>query len=189
MPEPSTPDFDRWASELVADEERARRTREAWLVRQAEQEATLQGTLVDFAERRDPVVVTLRNGRRHHGVLRLVGRELVGLQTPTGLTVLAPSHSIAWVGAGGRARCSQLDNTGDRIVRTAGSLHAALETVAERQCEALIDFAGAVAAMRGVIESVGTDVLRVRVDGSSGAAHVPIAAIAAIVVHADLFAG
>lgn len=191
MPDPLSPEFDRWVSELTADDERAHRARRTWLVRQAEQEATLRGALIDLAEARVPVVVALVHGRQHQGLVRLVGVDVAGIETPTGLSVLFPLRSLAAVRTAGATTTRSTGVTGDREtgreVQTGPELASILGLLAERRAEALVELTGAAAPVRGEVESVGSDVLRLRVDGAGSAAFIPLAAIGAIVVSEDLY--
>lgn len=67
-----------------ADDAARERSRERWLRHQAEEGATLVGTLVDLAELTVPVTVTTASHRRHHGVVTTVATDFVVLHRAAG---------------------------------------------------------------------------------------------------------
>src|SRR5262245_6119327 len=81
--------LDRWVAEARVDEAARRRSRERWLRRQAEEESTVAGVLVDLLERGRPVTVHTRQGRRHHGEVRALGADFVAVATGQGTVLVA----------------------------------------------------------------------------------------------------
>src|SRR5690349_1871223 len=89
------------------------RSRMRWLVRQAAEDGTFTGVLVDLAERGEPVVVTTTAGRRHRGTVRAMGADFVALALSSGAIVLVALDAIAAV----RTRPGVASVAGDRSVR------------------------------------------------------------------------
>jgi len=68
--------LERWAAEARVDEAARRRSRERWLRRQAEEDATVAGVLADLLEAGRPVTVCSRTGRRHTGLAARLPRQV-----------------------------------------------------------------------------------------------------------------
>jgi hypothetical protein len=80
-----------------ADVDAGDRTRQRWLRQQAEEEAEFSGTLRLLFERNAAVVVCTEGGRRHHGRLTGLGRDVCALQTIEGRRVWLRLDAISIV--------------------------------------------------------------------------------------------
>ena len=59
--------LERWAAEARVDDAARQRTRERWLLQQAEEGGRMAGVLCDLGERGTAVAVRTRAGRQHRG--------------------------------------------------------------------------------------------------------------------------
>ena len=163
-----------WASEISADAAAAARSRERWLRQAAEEEATFAGVLLDLAERRAPVVVVGRAGRRHRGVVTAVGGDFVVVKVVDGGDVLLSLGGIASVRPEPRA----IPAPGDRPVTVDIGLAEALAAVAADRPRVLVVTMADADGLAGELRTVGRDVLTLRLDGSDRTpAYVPIASV------------
>jgi hypothetical protein len=89
----------RLTDETRGDEAARARSREHWLRRQADEEASLGGVLVDLAERGDRVVLSTVTGRRHRGWLVAVGDDFCVVRAESGAEVLVSHRGLATVRA------------------------------------------------------------------------------------------
>ncbi len=171
--------LDRWVAEARVDEAALRRSRERWLREVAEQEATLAGVLADLAERRTPLTVHTRGGRRHHGTIRVIGVDFVALGLPSGADVLLANAAIGVV----RTAPAVEPTVGDRIVATELRLADVLaELAADRERVLVVTDAGN-DTVAGQLRSVGHDIAVVRTDGERPAtAYVSLAAIGEVTI-------
>lgn len=150
--------LDEWLSGVRVDDATAERSRTAWLARQATEEATLAGTLLELAEQGAEVVLRLRAGAglEAEGTIAALGADVVVLdRTPTG-TVLVPLGAVASVRAGGRARRVW----GDRSPASATTLHDLLSAWSPERPELSVHTAGTV--INGELSGVGLDVITLR---------------------------
>jgi len=175
-----TDDLARWAAAAKADEAGRARARERWLRRQAEEEATFAGVLVDLAERAEAVVVRTTGGRRHRGAVAAVGGDFVLLRADPGRWVLVAFDAIAAVrpadGAGAPA-------AGRRPPALDLLLLEALDGMAGDRSRVSVIPVGDPEPVVGELEAVGDDVLTIRLDGPSRArSYVRAAAIAEVAV-------
>lgn len=170
----------RMAAEVSADQSVRDRVRERMLRSVAAEEATLTGILVDLAEQQSQVVVRTLAGRAHRGAIVATGRDfLVIRDTPRapvfvpfgGVASVRPSTSVLDDAAG--ARSSPLDTT----------FAAILVVLAAERPRVQVAAAGDV-PLAGMLQSVGTDVLTLRLDGDGRmSAYVPLASVAEMVLH------
>jgi len=175
-------DLERWAADARAREAADSRVRERWLRAQAEEDASLAGVLLAFAERRETVVVTTAAGRRHRGVVTGVGVDFVAIEMPGGATTLVALAALAdarvpEAGLPPRARAT---TTGDRAGR--GALGVRLAEVlaqAAGQRPRIMVQSGAVSVI-GDLRAVDLDVLTVRTDGVTGAVYVGLASVSEV---------
>lgn len=173
--------LERWAAEARVDEAARARSRERSLRRQAEEGATLAGVLADLAEGAGSVRVQLRGGRGVAGIVRAVGDDVVVLEpvgAGAGPAVVALSALTA-VRAGPGTRAV----TGDRRVGSGLRLiDVVAELAAEREQVRVLTVDGE--AVPGRLRSLGRDVVAVSADpgAAGGAAYVPLAALAAVLV-------
>lgn len=168
--------LERWVAELRTDDAARGRARTSWLARQAEEEATLAGVLTDLAERGRPVVVSVRGGGRHRGVLRLVGVDFCALQTPTGADVVVAFAAVTAVAA----QPGETAVTGDRGDLAATTLGHALAALAGAGRRVRVLALGGGDALSGELRSVGRDVVALRLDGTGGTVYVPLASLAEV---------
>jgi hypothetical protein len=165
----------RWAADARADEAARDRARERWLRRQAEEEGTLAGALLDLAERRAAVLVATAAGRRHRGTVVAVGADFVGLRGGRAAQVLVPLAAVAWV------RPLEGDSAApgdDRPLALEATLVEALDGLAARRPRTLVVPAAASEALTGELVAVGRDVVTLRLDGDGRPlAFVPVASV------------
>ena len=168
----------RWAAEAAVDDAARTRARERWLRLQSEEEATLDGTLVDLAERGRPVVIDVA-GQSLRGRVVGVGVDFVALRTDQGGHALVRTAAVEVV----RVEPGGADVVGDRSplvdVRLAGVLGP---VAADRPDVAVRTTSGAV--VRGELRRVGVDVCSIRPDGDARTpTWVAIDAIAVLLLH------
>ena len=178
--------LERWAGEARVDAAAASRAREHSLRRQAEEDATVAGVLVDLAEAAIPVRVHLRSGGTVSGTIRAVGVDVVAVEHggPDGALSLVALGAVASVRTGAGARAV----AGDRAVVSTLRLVDVLAGVAGERASVLVHTDDG-AAVAGEARGLGRDVLVVRTGGhrgaggfdpTSGVAYVPLAAITAV---------
>ncbi len=167
----------RLTDETRADEAARVRSREHWLRRQADEDASLTGVLVDLAERGDRVVLSTVARRRHRGWLLAVGDDFCLVRAETGTEVLVSHRGLATVRAepGGRSP------RGDRAVVTASTLVDQLVALGADRPRVLVAPLVADDAVVGTLVSVGHDVLAVRLDGAErSVVYVPLDSLAEV---------
>lgn len=166
-----------WAAQLAVDEAVGARVRERWLRQAAGDGATFAGTLLDLAERRAPVVVTGRAGRRHRGTVAAVGADFCALRLADRSAVLVTFAGIASV----RPEPHAEPTTGDRAVDVDVGLAEALAAIAEDRPRVLVVTMADPDGLAGELRAVGRDVLTVQLDGPSrSVAYVPLVAVAEV---------
>jgi hypothetical protein len=171
--------IERWLSELRTTDAVAERTRARWLRAAADQSATFAGVLVDLAERGAPVVVHGHAGRRHRGVLAVVGEDFCAVHTDTGVDVLVAFRGISSV----RSEPGAVDTTGDRVTDATVGLAEMLAIVAPERPRVLVVTMTSSDGIAGELRSVGRDVATVRLDGPARtSAYVPLTSIAEVVL-------
>jgi len=172
-----TRSLERWAAEAIVDEAARRRARQRWLRVQAEEEASLVGTLVDLAERAQPVTVDVGDQRLRGRVVG-IGSDFLAMRTDRGQEVLVRTAAVDAL----RAEPGEPAVVGDRAALVDVALAAVVGPLAADRPEVLVRTrAGTV--VRGELRSAGTDVLRVRGDGDPPTpVWVPLAAIAVLVL-------
>lgn len=170
--------LERWAADAAVDEAARARTRARWLRIQADEEASLAGTLVDLAERSRPVVLDLAD-HRIRGVVVGIGADFVALRTDQERDALVRTAVIDVV----RAEPGGVDVRGDRHALVDVGLAGVLGPLAADRPEVLVRTVGG-AVVRGELRSAGTDVARVRVDGEPPTpVWLPVGSIALLVLH------
>lgn len=166
-----------WVADARVEGSADARARERWLHAAAEADATFAGVLLDLAERRTPVAVTIRGGRRHHGSLEVIGADFVALRTGGGAEVLLVLTAITSV------RTAPLvgATVGERVVTTELRLSEVLAELTAERARVLLVSADGRDAVAGELQAVGYDVVRVRTDADPPAtAYVPAAGIAEV---------
>lgn len=166
-------DVARWAGDRRADDEARSRSAEAWLRRQADEEARFTGLALDLAEQGATVSVRTTAGRQHHGVLTAVADDFLVLDAPTGRAVLVPYRAVAVVRstAGATEGAVRKPPLGARLV------HALAALAVDRPRVLVVVDGGE--SLTAELRAVGRDVLTLRLD-SGGAAHVRVDAVAEV---------
>ena len=169
--------WDRLLDEARADAHAEGRVRERWLRRQATEEATLVGTLVDLAEGGAAVAFGLDGGRRHEGRIVGIGHDVIVLLDRTdhvairlaAITVVRP-HPGGASGPAAGARAAALDLT----------LIELLARIVDEKPDVAITL-GTGEVLSGSLLAVGADVLTVRVaPGADGVAYCSAAAVSSV---------
>ena len=165
----------RWVSEASADAAADARARQRWLRQAADEDATFAGVLLDLAERRTPVVVHGRAGRRHRGTVVAVGADFVVVRATDGADAIVPFPGIASV----RPEPGAPAPAGDRSPSIDVTFAEALAAVAEDRPRVLLVTTVDTDGVAGELKSVGRDVVTLRLDGAHRpTTYVPIASIA-----------
>ncbi|MGH9083825.1 MAG: hypothetical protein ACRDYW_00090 [Acidimicrobiales bacterium] len=169
--------LERWVADARVDEDAMRRARERWLQDVAQQEATFSGVLADLAERRAPVTLETTAGRRHHGVVHVIGADFAALRVRSSLEVLVALGAIDVV----RTSLTVDAPLGDRMLSTELRLVDVLARLAADRERAMLVTRRGDQAVTGELRSVGHDVVVVRIEGEDrGTTYVPIAAISEV---------
>ena len=166
-----------WIAEGQVDEAARARARQRWLERQAAEEASLIGVLVDLAERNRPVTVTTEAGHRLSGPIVAVGADFGVLRDQRLGDAIVPTSAIALV------RPSPGDDlpTGDRTVNMVLAFGDALMELAPERPECIVAVGSD--QLRGDIRSVSPDVLVLALDGDRrDLIHAAVAAIDHVIV-------
>jgi hypothetical protein len=156
----------------------ASRARERWLRRQAEEEATVAGTLVDLAEQGVPVALRTGAGRPTTATVVAVGRDFCAVRTPAGRNGCLALGAITRVRpVGGRV----VTATGDRrppLDLALGELLA--RAVGDRPAVRLL-VAGDDDALAGELRAVSAELVTLALDGDTRApCFVPLTAVAEV---------
>lgn len=165
--------LERLAAETRADDAAASRRRTAWLGRQAEEEATFAGVLLDLADRDRAVVLHTQSGRVHRGWIEAVGTDFVGVRTATGHRTFLRLDTVATV----RGQQAEVDTTGDRPLVVEADLTTLLRSLGPSRPRVVLVVGSGGASVSGELRWVGLDVLAVRLDGGSARTYVPLTAI------------
>jgi hypothetical protein len=160
-----------WLADLQVEAAAQARARAAWLERQAHEEATLVGVLVDLAERERAVVIDTIPGRRHQGFVRVVGQDFLGVRTQRNVDVLVRYAAIASVQPAPREHGS----AGDRVIAPVLSFGEALASLTGNGARVIAHPLGG-SALQGELRSVGRDLLALRLDDRR-LAYVPLASL------------
>jgi small nuclear ribonucleoprotein (snRNP)-like protein len=164
-----------WVASIRVEDAARTRSRRHWLERQAEEEASIAGVLVDLAERGHPVVLALRHGRRLRGRVQLVGSDVVALRTPSGQEVLVRSSTVSWI----TAEPGSPPVRGARALRTRATFAEALRELAAVRPRVTVVTTGG-DTLVGVLRGVGTDLAVLRLDGDGGEAYVALYSLAEV---------
>lgn len=151
--------LERWAADAVVDEAARQRTRQRWLRAQADEEASLVGTLLDLAERGR--VVTLDLGEhRVRGRIVGIGGDFLALRSDRDQHVLVRTNAVEVV----RGEPGAAAVTGDRTAVVEAGLAGVLGPLAAERPEILVrTTAGTVVC--GELRSAGIDVVQLRLPG------------------------
>ena len=166
-----------WIATGRVDEAARARSRQRWLERQAEEEATLGGVLVDLAERGRPTLVSTVGGRAFRGSVRAVGSDFAVVHDDRSGDVVIPFRSMSSV----RPVPGEDAAGGDRPFTVELVLSEMLAELAAEQPGTVV-VAGR-DEFRGQLRSVGIDVLSVAVEGPRrDVVHVCLAAVDHLVI-------
>lgn len=172
--------LEQWAAEATVDEAARARTRARWLRVQSEESASFVGTLLDLAERADPVVLDA-SGHQVRGPLVGIGGDFVALRSAFGertVDVLVRTSTIGIV----RSAPGGVEVRGDRPALLDVKLAAVLGPIAADRPDVVIQTVQGT-PVRGELRTAGTDVLRILVDGDPPTpAWVPLDAVATLTV-------
>lgn len=151
----------RLLDEARASDAGATRGRERWLQRQAEEGATLAGSLLDLAERRSLLALRTSSGRVSRGAVVAVGSDFVALGTPGSPTTCVRLAAITTVRPSGAERHAAA--TGKRPPPLDLLLVEVLAGLAPVRPRVALVAGGEMVA--GELWSVGADVVTLRLDG------------------------
>jgi hypothetical protein len=176
----------RWVADARVEEAARRRIREHWLRVQAEESATLSGTLVELAELSTTIVVAVA-GHRVRGTVAGVGADFVAVRAPGlgGGDVLIRTGAIDAVStaaSGGAASGGSTvpGDAGGQILEV--TLGAILGPVARERPEVRIRTTAGT-DVRGRLRAAGTDVVPVLLHGDrADTAWIPLASIAVVTI-------
>jgi hypothetical protein len=164
--------LERWAADAMVDEAARQRTRQRWLRVQAEEEASVLGTLVDLAERARPVVLDVGQ-QRIRGTVVGIGADFLAVRSDRGQDVLVRTAAVEVV----RAEPGERGVVGDRAVLVEVALAAVVGPLAAERPDVVVRTRSG-QVVRGELRSAGTDVVRLRADGDPPApVWVPLEAI------------
>jgi hypothetical protein len=144
-----------WLAEGRVDAAAAERARRWWLERQASEESSIAGVLLDLAERSAPIAVRTARGRVARGPVAALGADFVVVREARVGDVVIPLRSVATV----RGMPGDDPAGGDRPAAFSVVLADALvELAADRP---LVFVAAGDDEFRGELRSAGTDVIAV----------------------------
>ena len=165
-----------WVAAGQVDEAARARARKRWLERQAQEQATLGGVLLDLAERGRPVLVSTAVGRRFNGFIRIVGSDFLFIRQPQLGEALVPFRALTGI----RPAPGDPGGSGDRPFTVELTMAETLVELAADRPKIFV-IAGP-DEHRGVLHSAGIDVVSVALDGSRSVVHVPASAIDTLVL-------
>ncbi len=169
--------LNRWVAEGAVDSAARARARQRWLERQAAEEATLSGVLVDLAERGRPVAAITVAGHRSRGCVVAVGADFVIVREERLGDVIIPLARLALV----KAAPGEDAPTGDRPLGFEIMLADALVELAADRPTVVAAMGGE--EIRGELRSAGFDVAALALDSPRRElVHVAVAALDHLVV-------
>ncbi len=149
----------RWTAEGSVDAAARARTRQRWLERQAAEEASIAGVLMDLAERGRPVAVSTSAGRRSRGPLIAVGADFAVIREERLGDVFVPLGHLATV----RPAPGEDPAVGDRPLSVEVVLAEALVELSADRPVVVASLGGE--EIRGELRSAGFDVAAIALDG------------------------
>lgn len=178
---------DDWAGQLRSDAAAQLRRREHWLRRQAAEDATVAGVLVDHAEQDSTLAITTRSGNRHVGRLRGAGAALVIIEV-VGARVAIELEDIDTFQALPNSKRRTLDPMGHRSRAEATTMTEVLSQVVDDRPEVtLVTRSGEHVA--GELVAVGRDVLMVRPPDRGALIYLPVASVSEALLPASTGSG
>lgn len=157
MTAPTDRDLQELTDDLRRADAVASRRREMWLRRQAEEEGTFHGMLVDLTERQGSLALHTRAGRVLRGPIATLGADFIGIRGARGQTGLVPLSMVTSVGP----EPGTAATVGDRAVTTTATFDVTVADLAAERPPALVHTTGAERAA-GRLWTVGRDFLVVR---------------------------
>jgi hypothetical protein len=142
--------------DVRADEAAAERRRRGALGRQAAEEGTLAGTLVDLAERGADLSLTTGPGRTVRGHVVALGHDHVVVEAADGSAVHVALHAISLV----QVAPGSTATSGDRVVARRRSLSSVLADLHAQQRPVLVQTATG-DTVAGSLHAVGVDVVAI----------------------------
>lgn len=166
-----------WVAEARATEAVEARVRERWLRTQVAESSTLAGTLVGLTEAATPVVVTTSSGRRHTGLVAMVGEDFLGLRRADERVVLISIAAVASVEPSARTRPVATDSDGAPSRSSSGvTLRDVLARAVADRPRLQVHCDGA--TLVGELVAVGLDVVTLRKEARPpGWAYVAVASV------------
>lgn len=185
FPEPArlTPDdplagLETWLAEGRVDAAAAERARQHWLERQAGEDSTLTGVLMDLGERGGPVAVRTIGGRVLRGPVVALGADFVIVREERRGDAIVPLTAVATL----RAAPGERPAVGDRPPALVVLLADALVELAVNRPSVIVAVAGE--DLRGDLARAGRDIVAIALDdGHRTEVTVPVDAIDHLVVH------
>jgi hypothetical protein len=166
--------LDAWLADARVESSADARAREHWLRAAADADATFSGVLLDLAERGVALAVATVAGRRHRGVVQVIGADFIALRVGSGSEVLLAVAAIASV----RTSDATGMSAGERVVTTDLRLGDVLGELATDRARVRLFVLDGSDAVSGELRSVGQDVVTIRTDGEArGLAYVRTAAV------------
>ena len=159
--------LNQWLAESQVDAAIAERRRASWMQRQDEEESTFLGALIDQVEQGHPVAIGVSAGRKHHGVLQSIGKDVIAMQSKDGRQLFVALEAIISLRGQGREPLASIAlANGPRLVVGYDTMRSRLADLAGvGTIVALSDPNGDV--ISGEIISVGRDVVALRVADTS----------------------
>lgn len=148
-----------WMASGRVHEAARSRARQRWLQRQADEESTFLGMLIDLAERRRSVLVSTTGTHHFRGTLRAVGADFVVVREQGLGEVVLPLRSVASV----RPNPGDPGAAGDRPLTVELVLSDTLVELSADYPDVMVGAGGD--ELRGTLRAAGIDVLSVVVDG------------------------
>ncbi len=150
----------RWVAEGRVDAAATARARRRWLERQAAEEATLAGVLVDLGERGGPVAIRTVRAHTFRGIVAAVGADFVVVRQAQVGDIILPIKSVATV----RGAPRDQSTVGTRPLALVIVLAEALVELAADRPEVRVSVGDD--EVCGQLRSAGHDVLAIALGGS-----------------------
>jgi hypothetical protein len=160
---PDDPELQALLDRSRADAAAQSRIRERWLRRQAIEDATFAGVLVDLAQRGLPVSVHTTARRVHHGAVITVGADFCAVATESGAVVHVRLDAVAMVRPQRGFRHGPASGAGEPGRRAEQTFVHALARAAEQRPRVQVAAATG-EVVSGELEHVGADVVTLRLD-------------------------
>lgn len=163
-----------WANDVQVVEAAQSRRRQRSLQQQAEESSTLVGMLVDLAERGTTIAIRTMRDVVHTGIPAVVATDFVLVRNER-VDVLVRLADIATVRVDPSVAARPA--TGDRPAALTLTFFDALFGMVHARPRVVVGLLGAAQDLLGELQSVGTDLVSLRADGSAALVHIPHDAI------------